>query len=111
MNLYDKLELIDGLEFGFLEGDFFYYFYYVVEEYYCQIEYFGIIVVKEMFWKGWKIGYLMLYLKIVVNFIKIYFIKLGFFDGKIGWLVCKCSLYGIYVKYWKLMEMNVEVGR
>lgn len=110
-NPHDKLELIDGSDSGFLEGDLLHYSYYAPEEHFRQIEYFGTIAASEMFRKGKKVGYPLMYLKVAAHFIKAYFFKLGFLDGKTGWLVCTRSAYGTYVKYKKLMSLNKQTGR
>jgi glycosyltransferase involved in cell wall biosynthesis len=44
------------------------------------------------------------------KFIKMYFLKLGFLDGKEGFVLCSISAYGIYLKYLKLWELNRKNG-
>ena len=37
-----------------------------------------------------------------IKFIKCYFIKLGFLDGKEGWIISTKSSYAAYLKYKKI---------
>jgi len=41
-----------------------------------------------------------------VKFIKMYFLQLGFLDGKVGLILSYNSAFGIYLKYLKLWELN-----
>ncbi|MDZ7377227.1 MAG: glycosyltransferase family 2 protein, partial [candidate division KSB1 bacterium] len=40
----------------------------------------------------------------VVKFIKMYFLQQGFRDGRIGFVLCYNSAFGVYLKYLKLWE-------
>ncbi len=42
----------------------------------------------------------------IIKFIKMYFLQLGFLDGKIGFVLCYNSAFGTYLKYLKLWEKN-----
>lgn len=41
------------------------------------------------------------------KFIKMYFFKLGFLDGKAGFILCFNSGFGVWLKYIKLWEKNI----
>ncbi len=45
-------------------------------------------------------------LKGVFKFIKMYFLKLGILDGMAGFILCKNSAFGIYLKYLKIYELR-----
>ena len=53
---------------------------------------------QKDFENGKNYGYLMLYLKPIYKFISMYIIKLGFLDGKRGFLLAKTSAYASFVK-------------
>jgi glycosyltransferase involved in cell wall biosynthesis len=104
-NPHDKLELKEKSQVGSLQGDLLHYSYYTKEDHFKQIEYFGIISAKELFLKGKKISVFLLYLKVVNQFFKSFFVKLGFLDGKTGWNISKRSAYATLRKYQILRKM------
>ena len=42
----------------------------------------------------------------LAKFFKMYILQLGFLDGKIGFVLCYNSAFGVYLKYLKLWEKN-----
>ena len=42
----------------------------------------------------------------LAKFFKMYFLQRGFLDGKIGFVLCYNSAFGVYLKYLKLWEKN-----
>ena len=86
-NPHDKLELKEKSQVCSLQGDLLHYSYYTKEDHFKQIEYFGNISAKELFLKGKNISVFLLYLKVITQFFKSYFVKMGFLDGKTGWLI------------------------
>ncbi len=40
----------------------------------------------------------------IAKFIKMYVLQLGFFDGRVGFVLCYNSAFGVYLKYMKLWE-------
>ena len=98
VNPHDKLELNGSNDIGFLSGDLLHYSYYTKEDHYKQIAYFGQIAANELIKKGVRISFFMFYLKVIVQFFKSYFIKLGILDGITG---IKISLRSAYATYWK----------
>ncbi len=42
----------------------------------------------------------------LTKFIKMYFLQKGFLDGRIGFVLCYNSAFGVYLKYLKLWEKN-----
>jgi len=104
-NPHDQLELKDMSKVGTLKGDLLHYSYYSKEDHFKQIEYFGSISAKELFLKGKNISLFLLYLKVVNQFFKSYFVKLGFLDGKTGWNISTRSAYATFRKYHILRKM------
>ncbi len=43
-------------------------------------------------------------MRALFRFVKMYFLKAGFLDGKVGFILCFNSAFGIYLKYIKLWE-------
>ncbi len=108
VNPHDRLELIDSGKVEMLKGDLLHYSYYTKEDHFKQIDYFGRISSKELFDKGKNVSVFTVYLKVVTQFIKSYFIKLGILDGKTGFLISIRSAYATYVKYSNLRKLHKE---
>lgn len=105
-NPHDKYEFFDKNEpTKQLEGDILHYSYYTREDHYKQVTYFTDILAKAQFLKGKKAPFIVLIFSPVVKFIKDYFIKKGFLDGKAGFTICRISAYATFVKYKKLRSL------
>ncbi|MEK6616573.1 MAG: glycosyltransferase family 2 protein [Bacteroidota bacterium] len=107
INPHDKYELFDGKIFaGFLKGDILHYSYYSVEEHYKQAEKFSEIASKQMQMKGRKISYPMIFFRSGFKFFRNYFLKLGFLDGRRGYVICRITAWETFTKYYKLYRHN-----
>ena len=104
-NPHDRLDLHDGKKAIHLKGDILHYSYYKPEDHYKQIEYFGDIAARELFRQQKRVGLPMIFLKVVVQFIKSYFLKLGILDGATGWTISRMSAYATWRKYSKLKAL------
>lgn len=105
-NPHDHLDLIDNLPNGHLNGDLLHYSYNSIEDHYKQIEYFGAIAAKELHAKGGKSNWLIILTKVIAQFIKSFFIKRGFLDGKTGITISRLSAYATYRKYKLLLNLQ-----
>ncbi|MBA3682792.1 MAG: glycosyltransferase family 2 protein [Bacteroidetes bacterium] len=106
INPHDKYELFTGdKNAGFLKGDILHYSYYSVEDHYKQVEYFTNISAKAYFANGKKAPLFKLIVNPVAKFIDHYLLKLGFLDGKAGYLISRISAYATYLKYKKLRDL------
>lgn len=102
-NPHDKFELFDKeAKTLHLEGDLLHYSYYTLEDHYKQVTYFTDILAKAQYNKGKKAPLIVLLFSPIVKFMKDYFFKLGFLDGKAGFTICRISAYATYTKYKKL---------
>ena len=102
-NPHDEFKLFDdNATVGFLKGDLLHYSYHHPSDHDKQIEYFTNIAAKAYVEKGKKPFFMQPYLSAFLKFIKCYFIKLGFLDGKEGWIISKKSSYAAYLKYNKI---------
>jgi glycosyltransferase involved in cell wall biosynthesis len=108
VNPHDRLERMDQGKAELLNGDLLHYSYYTKEDHFKQIEYFGNIAAKELFDQGKNISWGLLYVKVVNQFIKSFWIKLGILDGRTGLLISMRSAYATYVKYCKLRTLNKQ---
>lgn len=105
-NPHDKYELFDKTAPScHIEGDLLHYSYYTLEDHYKQVNYFTDILSKAQYNKGKKAPLLVLIFSPVVKFLRDYFFKLGFLDGKAGFTICRISAYATFVKYRKLRKL------
>lgn len=105
-NPHDKFELFDSKKpIKHLRGNILHYSYYTREDHYKQVEYFTNILAKAQFEKGKKASFLVFIFSPIVKFIKDYFIKLGFLDGKAGFTISRISAYATFLKYKKLRKL------
>jgi glycosyltransferase involved in cell wall biosynthesis len=105
-NPHDKFELIEGNSvIKKLEGNILHYSYYTLEDHYKQVTYFTDILSNAQYKKGKKAPLIILIFSPIVKFIKDYFIKKGFLDGKEGFTICRISAYATFVKYKKLRNL------
>lgn len=107
INPHDKYELNDkSSRVVVLKGDILHYSYYSVEQHYKQAEKFADISGKAMHNMGRKVNMPMIYLKAGFKFIRNYILKLGFLDGKNGFIICKITAKETYNKYMKLYTLQ-----
>jgi len=105
-NPHDKYELLNNNKnTSLLKGNILHYSYYTLNDHYKQVNYFTDIFAKAQYKKGKKATIITLCLSPVVKFIRDYIIKLGFLDGKEGFIICRISAYATYLKYKKLYRL------
>ncbi len=110
-NPHDKFELEkEHNQTCHLQGDILHYSYYTLEDHYKQVTYFTDILAKAQYQKGKKAPIVILYLSPIVKFIKDYFIKKGFLDGKVGFQICRISAFATFTKYRKLRSLHQTKG-
>lgn len=109
INPHDRLDMLENETFGHLKGDILHYSYYSQADHLKQIDYFGNIAAKELFERGGKSNWLLIISKVIAQFIKSYFLKLGILDGSTGFTISRLSAYATYQKYLKLL--NLQKGK
>ncbi len=109
INPHDKYELTDGdKNTGHLSGDLLHYSYTSINDHYKQVEYFTTIASKAYFEKNKKAPFYKLIINPIAKFINHYLIRLGFLDGKSGYLISKISAYATYLKYKKIRDLYYQ---
>ena len=105
-NPHDKFEInSNDAEIAHLKGDILHYSYYSLEDHYKQVAYFTDVLAKAQFKKGKKAPLFILVFSPIVKFVKDYFIKLGFLDGRVGFRICRISAFATFTKYKKLRQL------
>jgi len=105
INPHDQIVLKDNRKAGRLKGDILHWTYQTYKEFNDKTEYFSTIAAQAYFDKGKKAPWY----KIIWNpfwaFFKAYVLRLGFLDGKNGFVISKETGIITYLKYTKLKKL------
>jgi glycosyltransferase involved in cell wall biosynthesis len=107
INPHDEYKFHDSsVSTGFLKGDILHYSYYTRADHYKQVNYFTDILAKEYLKKGRGGAWYKMIINPVAKFLGDYVLKLGFLDGKAGFVISRISAYATWMKYSKLRKLQ-----
>ncbi len=106
MNPHDKVEMQPGCVVGRLKGDLLHYSYYSEQEHYERAGRYAVIAARAMYARGRRGQWWRVLFSPVFKFIRNYFFRLGFLDGRAGWVICRIAAQETYWKYRALMQME-----
>ena len=109
MNPHDHV-FVDGRSTA-LEGDILHYSYRAIEEHIRQINFFTDIAAAEKYKAGVRFPVLRMVVHGPLKFFKMYFLQLGFRDGRPGFLIAALGAYYVFLKYAKLWELRMDEWR
>ncbi|MDR2407088.1 MAG: glycosyltransferase family 2 protein [Bacteroidales bacterium] len=91
-----------------LKGNLFHYSYYTVEDHIKQINIFTTFTATQAFEKRER--YLLFFVMIIScwKFLRDYIFKSGFRDGYYGYIICRISAFGVFLKYVKLKQLRKQ---
>lgn len=104
--IHEDLNFSEIPEILHLKGDCLHYSYYSLEQHYRQADKFTGIAARDLHQQGKKAPWFKLVFSPIVKFIRDYFLKLGFLDGKYGFIIARISAKATYMKYHKLRRLN-----
>lgn len=104
-NPHDKIIINDNTTVKHLRGDLLHYTYQSYEEHSRQMERFSTIAAKAMYDKKRPLYRYKLWVNPAWAFIKGYIIKLGFLDGKEGFMIARFTAIQSHLKYRKLRDL------
>lgn len=99
VNPHDKVIMAPGTQQRRLEGDLLHYSYYTVEEHWTKTQKYVDIAARALYAKGKRGAWWRMWLSPVFKFVRNYFLKTGFLDGKMGFIICRISAIETYLKY------------
>lgn len=102
--VHETLE-VDG-ESGIFREKLIHYCYKDYESYENKMLLYGRLKARESFYKERKFNYLMSWLKPFWRFFVNYVIRLGFLDGKKGWIVCYLNALSVQERYAELKRLE-----
>ncbi len=103
--VHEKYNLFSKENGKRLSGDLLHYSYYKQEDHWNRTDKYAELSAQELFEAKQKGFYLFAYLKAIIKFVRVYFINLGFLDGREGYIICKVTAWGTYKKYEKLIHL------
>ncbi|MCD6091607.1 MAG: glycosyltransferase family 2 protein [Bacteroidales bacterium] len=106
INPHDKFILEPKTKTAHLKGDLLHYSYYSIQEHSDRTEHYAEIAAQALYQQGKKVSFVHRYSSSLVKFLRTYFLYLGFLDGANGWIICKITAWGTYLKYKKLYDLN-----
>ena len=96
---------------AFLENKLLHYTYRNKEEYKNKITLYSKLKAQELFAKKIKPNTFHLIIKPIYRFIYHYILKLGFLDGKKGWVIAYINAYGIKKRYVELKKLYANSNK
>jgi glycosyltransferase involved in cell wall biosynthesis len=108
-NPHDILTMNESLSSTFLPGDLYHYSYDSITSHVTQTNKFTTIAARAAFKKGVKSSLFKIISRPILKFVRDYFFKLGFLDGRYGFIICYINSISALLKYSKIYEL--EKGR
>lgn len=106
-NPHDILKMNEKENVGFLRGDLLHYSYGSISAHVAQTDKFTTIAAHAAFKQGKRSSVFKIVTRPIFKFLRDYFFKRGFLDGRYGFVICCInSLYAL-LKYAKLHELQM----
>lgn len=103
--IHERLESSDS-EPVHLKGDLLHYSYRSISEHVAQSDKFSHLSALVLLQSGKKPSFFKMMVNPVVRFFKFYITKLGFLDGKYGFIISVISAHEVFLKYAKHWQMK-----
>jgi len=103
--VHESIEMSDG-KTATIEEVMLHYTYPDLHSHLSKIDAYSSLGAAELFEQGRSSSISKSVMRGSFKFIKMYFLQLGFLDGKTGFILCINSANGVYLKYLKLWEMR-----
>lgn len=89
-----------------LDVVFFHHTYPTLEKHLEKVNRYSSLQAKELFEMGKSYSILLIPIFVLNKFLSMYILKLGFWDGKEGFVLAYISAFGVFLKYTKLWKLN-----
>ena len=94
-----------------LTGECHHFSYYTVDEHVAKTKRYAGLYARELFDKGKKSSLLNIVCNPVIKFIRDYLLRLGFLDGRSGFVIAYLAARGTFLKYTTLRRLRKEAHR
>ena len=106
LNLHEKFLMSNGSTIGRLEGDLLHWPFATLQDHIDKMNNYALIGAEEFHKAGRKAGPLTPYIHYFWGFFRSYIFKLGFLDGRDGYLICSIYAKSSFNKYKMLRILN-----
>ena len=106
-NPHDILEMKNNEQVEFLDGDLLHYSYDSIASHVTQTDKFTTIAAMAAFKQGKRSSLFKIFTRPLLKFSRDYFFKLGFLDGRYGFVICSINALSAMLKYSKLYDLQV----
>lgn len=106
-NPHDILKMKNDERIGFLQGDLLHYSYESISSHIQQTDKFTTIAARAAFSDGVRSSRFKIVTRPVFKFLRDYFFKLGFLDGRYGFIICCINSLSALLKYSKLYDLQI----
>jgi len=97
--VHEKLTIPTTMKTVRLEGLLYHYSYQNSADHWERIEKYAQLSAQQLFQDGKKATFIKLWLSPIARFLRTYFLKRGFLDGRAGWIISIRNAYLAYIKY------------
>jgi len=104
--VHESLELSADTTIIMLPGDLLHYTVSSIADYLEKTGRYAKLSAEKYFSQGKRTNYFKIYVAPVLSFIYYYIFRLGFLDGKEGYLIARTTAKYSYLKYYYLKQMN-----
>lgn len=91
-----------------LKNEMLHYSYSDLDNYFNKFNKYTSLAARDLIEKGRKFSFLGTIFRLPFEFMKRYFLELGFLDGMRGFIWASCSTFYVFVKYIKLWDLQKE---
>jgi glycosyltransferase involved in cell wall biosynthesis len=103
--VHEKVKMEKNAGLKFLKGDLLHYSYTSKEQFINRTIRYAQLSAKGLYMDGKKFSYVNIVFSPVWRFIKNYIIRLGFLDGRAGFIISFYMAQGVYLKYKELGDL------
>jgi glycosyltransferase involved in cell wall biosynthesis len=105
-NPHDIIKMNQGSKIEKYNGEILHYSYLSVSDHVIQTNKFTTIAAKAAFEDGKRCSAFAPFIRGIFKFLRDYFIKLGFLDGRNGLTICTINALYVFLKYTKIHELQ-----
>ncbi|WP_299228821.1 glycosyltransferase family 2 protein [uncultured Psychroserpens sp.] len=81
------------------------------ESYKRKTEHYGLLKAQELFKNGKRPNWFHFYIRPAYKFLTNYVFRLGFLDGKEGYIICTLNAYGVFFRYKALEQLFISAPK
>lgn len=104
--VHETLDIPSDFEIIRLKGKLWHFSYKSEEDFEKRLSTYSKLASEELFRKGKKANFLKLWFSPIIRFMRDYFLKKGFLDGKEGFVIARGNASVVYRKYQLVRERN-----